>query len=561
YASEIGSTFFKSANSLWRTGQKKMQKAVGELQQESDSSQPKWMRDASADSARSTSKKPTEQAAELDRSRRTELQQSNMTDEALMLESGGAPPQKFSRQAQTRPLPINTNSPSRGRSPAQGFPDRPSSQHPRILQQQQQQQPPDRRPAAKLSRQEVEDQSSQAYVSPARRKKQAPKSTAPDLGLDILNSSQTPPSYRISSTDSYSLRADSPFVTAPSTNSSKPTTPLPTRPRSPPRPKAPPRQIPSVSPTALSASSASREKGSEAFKRGDYATAHTHYTAALSALPSTHPIAIIVLCNRALTSIKNGDSKAAVADADAAIALIGVSRGDGETIALGNGEAAKDMKDLFAKALMRKAEALEHLEKWDAAAAVWKEAISAGVGGGVAIQGRDRTEKAAGSGDDGVDARRSVPTPAPRRPPPATTKKPPTPKASAHALATSAEAEAVTKLRAANAAAERAEDEKFALTDAVDAQLAAWKGTKSDNLRALLGSLDGVLWPEAGWKKVGMADLVLPGRVKVVYMRAIAKVHPDKMPQSATTRQRMIGAAVFSTLNEAWDKFKKDNGL
>ncbi|KAK5009533.1 auxilin-like clathrin-binding protein required for normal clathrin function, partial [Cryomyces antarcticus] len=514
----------------------------------------------------------------------------NMTDEALMLESEGAPPQKFSRQAQTGPLPMYTNSPSRGRSPAQGFPDRPFSQQPRILQQQQQQQqqPLDRRPAAKLSRQEVEDQSSQAYVSPARRKKQAPISTAPDFEPDILGSSQTPPSYRISSTDSSSLSANSPFVTAPSAHSSKPTTPLPTRPISPPRPKAPSRQVPSVSPTALSASSASRQKGSEAFKRGDYATAHTHYTAALSALPSTHPIAIIVLCNRALTSMKNGDSKAAVTDADAAIALIGVSRGDGETIALGNGEAAKDMKDLFAKALMRKAEALEHLEKWDAAAAVWKEAVSAGVGGSVAIQGRDRTEKAAGSGGDGVDAQRSVPTPAPRRPPPATTKKAPPPKPTAHALATSAEAEAVTKLRAANAAADRADDEKFALTDAVDAQLAAWKGTKSDNLRALLGSLDGVLWPEAGWKKVGMADLVLPERVKVVYMKAIAKVHPDKVgrpqatlavssvpheampvrplsraeiviPQSATTRQHMISAAVFSTLNEAWDKFKKDN--
>ena len=31
--------------------------------------------------------------------------------------------------------------------------------------------------------------------------------------------------------------------------------------------------------------------------------------------------------------------------------------------------------------------------------------------------------------------------------------------------------------------------------------------------------------------------------------------------QDATTEQRMVSAAVFSTLNEAWDKFKKDNGL
>ena len=87
----------------------------------------------------------------------------------------------------------------------------------------------------------------------------------------------------------------------------------------------------------------------------------------------------------------------------------------------------------------------------------------------------------------------------------------------------------MNKLRAANAAAEKADDEKFALTDHVDAKLVTWKGTKADNLRSLLGSLDKVLWPEAGWNKVGMQDLVMPNRVKIVYMKAIAKVHPDKV--------------------------------
>jgi hypothetical protein len=92
-----------------------------------------------------------------------------------------------------------------------------------------------------------------------------------------------------------------------------------------------------------------------------------------------------------------------------------------------------------------------------------------------------------------------------------------------------ASAEAVQKLREANAAAEKADDEKFALTDQVDAKLLAWKGTKADNLRALLGSLDKVLWEEAGWTKVGMQDLIMPNRVKIIYMKAIAKVHPDKV--------------------------------
>lgn len=35
----------------------------------------------------------------------------------------------------------------------------------------------------------------------------------------------------------------------------------------------------------------------------------------------------------------------------------------------------------------------------------------------------------------------------------------------------------------------------------------------------------------------------------------------EQIPQSATTEQKMISGSVFSTLNEAWDKFKKDNGL
>ena len=34
-----------------------------------------------------------------------------------------------------------------------------------------------------------------------------------------------------------------------------------------------------------------------------------------------------------------------------------------------------------------------------------------------------------------------------------------------------------------------------------------------------------------------------------------------QIPQSATTEHKMISGSVFSTLNEAWDKFKKDNGL
>jgi hypothetical protein len=63
----------------------------------------------------------------------------------------------------------------------------------------------------------------------------------------------------------------------------------------------------------------------------------------------------------------------------------------------------------------------------------------------------------------------------------------------------------------------------------VDSRLAAWKNGKETNLRALVASLDTVLWPELGWQKVGMAELVTPNQVKLRYTKAIAKVHPDKV--------------------------------
>ena len=186
------------------------------------------------------------------------------------------------------------------------------------------------------------------------------------------------------------------------------------------------------------------------------------------------------------------------------------------------------MREFYGKALMRKAEALEHLERWKDAGQTWRLVIEAGHGGGTAIQGRNRCDKAA--------------QPQPARAPP--TKKPAAvpvkPRSAPSRTVPSGDSEAVARLRAANEAATRADDERFALSDAVEAKLTAWKGGKADNLRALLGSLDTVLWPEAGWKKVGMAELVLPNRVKIAYMKGIAKVHPDKVSFKASFLPRTL---------------------
>ena len=185
------------------------------------------------------------------------------------------------------------------------------------------------------------------------------------------------------------------------------------------------------------------------------------------------------------------------------------------------------MKDFYGKALLRKAEALEHMEKWRESGAVWREAVEAGVGGLVAVRGRDRCEKASNPSSATPTHKPAVSSTT--RTPAASKPRPNKPNNVRPTVAHAAAAEAVKKLRQANQEAERADEEKFQLADVVAARIEAWRGGKADNLRALLGSLDAVLWSEAGWKKVGMAELVLPGRVKVVYMKAIAKVHPDKV--------------------------------
>lgn len=251
--------------------------------------------------------------------------------------------------------------------------------------------------------------------------------------------------------------------------------------------------------------------------------AHESFSTALSMLPEKHPITIIIRSNRAMTASKVGDPKSAISDADAILELVGPSKGEGEQIDPGNGEPGKPMKEFFGKALMRKAEGQEQLERWADAAKTWKLAVETGHGGGMSIQGRNRCEKAAGIS-------KPAPKPTPARKPTTPALKKPSALDDLTGNATSTgNFESVSRLREANQAAERADDEKFALSESVDARLAAWKGGKQDNLRALLGSLDTVLWPEAGWKKVNMSELIMPNKVKINYMKGIGKVHPDKV--------------------------------
>ncbi|POS87120.1 hypothetical protein EPUL_002548, partial [Erysiphe pulchra] len=512
-ATAVGNNILKTANSLWKTSQKKVHKVVSEFQQQdvvSDPSQPKWMRSNSVHRDLTRRLPVVEGCTSVTKTQ-------YMTDEALLLESSNQ-----SSEIKDR-APMNEK--SIPNSSQNQFPNAsniiqpaysPGSRQQNSLYQE-----------CRSKNRSTRQDSEQIYTSPARRKKISPLATPLERGSE--------PSYE-----------EGPYFPQNSFLTPKPSISRVVK------PKPSPRSLPHLSHATLQSSTQHRLAGTSHFKRGDFASAYTSYSSSLDLLPSTHPITIVVLCNRALTSLKNGLPKSAILDADKALDLIGESRGDGETIDLGPGQEGgiKEMKNFYGKALLRKAEALEQMEKWKEAGEVWKKCVEQGIGGSTAAEGRTRCEKllapkSSATKLGGIPSQIIPRTKLVRE--------------NSHGMK-SGDSAAVKRLREANEKAEIADIQKLELIDKVDARIGLWKDGKSDNLRALIGSLDLVLWEGCGWKNVGLHELIQNNKVKIHYMKAIGKTHPDKLPQDASMEVRMIAAQVFATLNESWDTFKRQNG-
>ncbi|KXS13944.1 hypothetical protein M427DRAFT_57956 [Gonapodya prolifera JEL478] len=371
---------------------------------------------------------------------------------------------------------------------------------------------------------------------------------------------------------------------------SAPAAPVPPQATPPPRQPTPPPPKPEViaTPDQLAASLAHKTRGTEFYKQGQYGDAETAYTAAIAALPSGHLGLAVLHNNRAACRLKNGDYRACIEDCDVV--------------------AGMDGKDV--KCLLRRGTAWEGMERWDRAREDYRKVL--GLDGAVvaAREGVRRCEKAlrgaAGAGGDGegsggVGGKSAVTSP-PRTVGGA--------EASAKAQApvgddlaglfggggggglpsqqagggakpaaaavlddfgfgvapvsnTSAPAvagEALQSHREREMRADAEDAEKFALKDRVEAKITNWRRSKENNIRALLASLELILWPELGVKNVQLSELVSPGQVKVRYMKVIARVHPDKVSATATTEQRMLANAVFGTLNAAFEAFKSTPG-
>jgi tetratricopeptide (TPR) repeat protein len=309
------------------------------------------------------------------------------------------------------------------------------------------------------------------------------------------------------------------------------------------------RDLPTATATTLSTAHTHKTTGTQAFKLGQYAAASDAYGLAISILPPHHLLLLPLYTNRALARLKTGEYADAAEDCSLALSIITAGESSWTPASesedpriLDRGKANEggwthpqglgvDLCDQYVKALKRRALAFEGREKWGDAGKDWE--VLAGMRvelveektRGEAVMGAGRCRRMYGGDNSGSATPAVKPRPKPKAKPT------PTSTSSNSSTSTPTPSAALTALQTQTAQAEADLTLQYTLKDTIDARLGAWRKGKESNIRALLASLDAVLWAEVlhGVKVGGMAELVSPVQVKKAYVRAIGRVHPDKV--------------------------------
>lgn len=267
-----------------------------------------------------------------------------------------------------------------------------------------------------------------------------------------------------------------------------------------------------------------RKQGNFLFNQGKLSEAEASYTLAMSFLPPLHDQFVILSNNRAAARLKQGKFQECLQDCATAV---GIAQNNMQTY--GNDSLDQHnkitWKSQVIKALHRKACALEGLKLYDAAIQVYEEYVRLDGSRALEVsQGIQRCRQAMQKSQDwkppskdassfpDIDFNIFIPQ-----------------KETPANLEEINNSKAVKEMREREKKKEKEEMERLEKQDKVDAQIVAWRKGKERNLRALLSSLDNILWSGVQWKSVTMTDLLDPKRCKITYMKAIAKVHPDKV--------------------------------
>ncbi|KVI11469.1 auxilin-related protein 2 isoform X1 [Cynara cardunculus var. scolymus] len=106
---------------------------------------------------------------------------------------------------------------------------------------------------------------------------------------------------------------------------------------------------------------------------------------------------------------------------------------------------------------------------------------------------------------------------------------------------------------------QREQEERSRIGETLDSEIKRWAAGKEGNLRALLSTLQYVLWPGCGWQPLSLTDLITGVNVKKAYRKATLCIHPDKVQQKgANLQQKYVAEKVFDILKEAWNKFNSE---
>ncbi|AMD19739.1 HCL412Cp [Eremothecium sinecaudum] len=281
-------------------------------------------------------------------------------------------------------------------------------------------------------------------------------------------------------------------------------------------------------------------KGKNHFQVGDYFTACDAFMKSLNTLPASHPLRFIALSNIIATESKMGEITNALQHIETACGMMDNTDLD-SVIQYSN--PPKTYREIWSKIILKKAEIMEGSDEYEKALDAYKLLISMGIVNNKVLVGKTRCQKA-------ITPKKS---------------KPPSQKPS-RALETGAERtrtipkESPVTRQKFKENESQGERERFQLHDKVEARIHKWINGKETDLRQLLVGLPAVLtW--VNWNPVSGSELVLPKKVKVTYLKAIAKTHPDKIPSCTSMENKMLAENIFATLTKAWEVFKVENDL
>ncbi len=114
------------------------------------------------------------------------------------------------------------------------------------------------------------------------------------------------------------------------------------------------------------------------------------------------------------------------------------------------------------------------------------------------------------------------------------------------------QAKALQEVREREHRKKMADAEEDSVRRRLEPKIKAWSEEhgKKKQLRALLGSLHTVLWPEADWKPVNIGDILDDAKCKRCFHKASRVVHPDKA-QHLDAEKRFLAKRIFDALSQA----------